>query len=270
MSPIDYRSQTTLITGASSGLGAEFARQLAVRGSDLVLVARRTERLESLAAELRATHGVTATVISQDLSLPDAGATLASAVNERGITVTSLINNAGFGSHGEFHETEASVSSGQIALNIAALVDVTRAFIDDLRASSGILVNVASTAAYQPLPGMAVYGATKAFVLNFSEAIWGESRDTHLRVLAISPGATRTEFFDIAGSGAQVGDMQTSEQVVGLALATLDRRTPPPSIISGFANRVAPFAARFVSRRLLTVIGGRVMNRESPASTTVS
>jgi len=262
MSPVSYTGRTALITGASSGLGAEYARQLAARGSNLVLVARRADRLEELAAELRAAHAVTVTVVAQDLSLPGAGATLAGELRSRDIHVTSLINNAGFGNHGLLHESDAARLQDQISLNVLALVDITRAFIDDLRAGAGVLVNVASTAAYQSLPRMAVYGATKAFVLSFTEAIWGEARDTDLRVLAISPGATRTEFFDIAGQGAQVGGMQTAEQVVGLTLSTLDRRSPPPSIISGFANRVAPLAARFVTRRRLTIFGGLAMNRQ--------
>ncbi|MEV6346281.1 SDR family oxidoreductase [Actinoplanes sp. NPDC051851] len=264
MASVDYRNQNTLITGASSGIGAELARRLAERGSDLVLVARRADRLDALAAEIRAAHpGVTVTPIAMDLAAPGAGARLSAAVEERGLAVTGLVNNAGFATHRAFHEEDPERVAEEIALNVANLVDVTRAFIDRLRSDGrGILVNVASMAAYQANPTMAVYGATKAFVLNFTEALWYESRGTGLRVLALSPGATETEFFQIAGEGADGGTARmTVEEVVDICLRTLDRRNPPPSVITGRLNRVMAVAGRFVSRRLLTATVGMMMAR---------
>ncbi len=258
MTPVDYRTQTTLNTGASSGLGTEFARRLAQRGSDLVLVARRRDRLEALAAELTAAYGVKAAVIALDLSGPAAGERLAAEVDRRGLAVTSLINNAGFGTWGPLHASDPERLRQEITLNCTSLVDISRAFIDRLRdAGTGVLVNVASTAAYQAIPNMAVYGATKAFVLSFTEALWLESAGTGLRVLCLSPGATRTEFFDVVGTDdASAGTpMQTPEQVITTALATLDRRTPPPSVVSGRRNRALTLAGRVLTRRrtVLTV-----------------
>jgi uncharacterized protein len=266
MTPVDYRRQTTLITGASSGIGAEFARRLAARGSGLVLVARRAERLEALAAELTAAHGVPVAVIPRDLALPGAGRDLAAAVAERGLTVTSVINNAGFGTYGPFHDEDPQRLADEIAVDVSALVDISRAFIGPLRAAgNGVLVNVASVAAYQPSPALAVYAATKAFVLSFTEALWQESRGTGLRVLALSPGATSTEFFEVAGSDSADGGTkrQTAAEVVDVALRTLDRRDPPPSVISGRLNRLMVGASRLFSRRRVVTVMGALMARSA-------
>jgi short-subunit dehydrogenase len=171
MNSIDYRHHTTIVTGASSGLGAEFARQLAARGSNLVLVARRAERLESLADALARAHGVTVTVIARDLGQPDAGRTLRAELDSRDIRVTGLVNNAGFGTHNDFTDEDPSRLQDMIALNVSALVDLTRAFIEPLTsADTGVLINVASLLGFQPTPYLSVYGATKAFVLSFTEA----------------------------------------------------------------------------------------------------
>ncbi|MET7698586.1 SDR family oxidoreductase [Streptomyces sp. NPDC005485] len=255
MGKIDYRTQTTLITGASAGLGAEFARGFAERGSNLVLVARRADRLEALADELSAKHRITVTVVPFDLTVPAAGEALAKEVARRGITVTSLVNNAGFGTHAPFCQDDPERMQQEIGLNVSSLVDVTRAFIDQL---TGVLVNVASTLGYQPWPNAAVYGATKAFVLSFTEALWQESRGTGLRVLAISPGPTRTEFFDALGSDdmARGVPKQTPRQVVTTALRALDRRNPPPSVVSGTFNWVGTLVSRFTTRRVTALAFG--------------
>ncbi|MFS0699088.1 SDR family NAD(P)-dependent oxidoreductase [Cellulomonas sp. 179-A 4D5 NHS] len=264
MPAVDYRDQTTLVTGASSGIGAEFARQLAARGSDLVLVARRRDRLDALAAELVAAHGVRATVIPLDLGEPSAVADLVAELDRQGLRVTSLVNNAGFATHSPFHDEDPDRVREEITLNVLALVELTHALIDDLRAAgNGVLVTLSSIAAYQGNPNLAVYGATKAFVLSFTEALWGEARGTGLRVLALSPGATETEFFDVAqwrtsGGGTR---RQTVEQVVATALRTLDRRNPPPSVVSGAANRAFVAVSRLVTRRRLALLMGSLMRR---------
>ena len=273
MPPIDYSRGAAVITGASSGLGAEFARQLATRGADLVLVARRSDRLEVLAAELRAAHRVAVTPIALDLSIRGAATDLAGRLDELGIDVHTLVNNAGFGMYGPFATADADRLTEQVQLNVAALVDLSRVFFPSLAAhGDGALINVASTAAYQPVPSMAVYGATKAFVLSFTEALWNEAKPTGLRVLALSPGATRTEFFDVVGTEqARSGSYKTPEEVVGLALSTLDRRNPPPSVVSGRVNRLNIVAMRLVSRRLLVNLVGRVMaprGRKTPVAAT--
>lgn len=252
MTAVDYHGQTTLITGASAGLGAEFARQLASRGSDLVLVARRRERLEELAAELRAHHRIQVHVLAMDLATGSPGQALAEQLEHLGLHVTSVINNAGFASFGPFHEADPTRLRQEIAVDVTAVADISRAFIAQLRtAGRGVLVNVASMAAYQPNPRMALYGATKAFVLSLTEALWAESRGTGLRVLALSPGATRTEFFDVVGTERAAGGTRLAApaDVVRTALAALDRRNPPPSVVAGRLNRVMALLTRLVPRR---------------------
>jgi len=256
--PIDYRGRTALITGASSGLGAEFARQLAARGSDLVLVARRVDRLEALAAGLRDQHGITATVIPADLSLPRAGATLAAETARLGLEVHSLVASAGFGTYGEFLDEDGARIAEEIAVNVAALVDVTHAFYPELlRHGDGMLLTLASTAAYQPLPSMAVYGATKSFVLSFTEALWYEARTCGLKVLALCPGVTSTEFTDVAGDVAGVAAPQTPQQVVAVAMRALDRRNPPPSIISGALSTLLAGTGGVLTPRIRTILSAR-------------
>ena len=255
---IDYSQQTTLITGASSGIGAEFARQLAARGSNLVLVARRRDRLDSLAASL---PSVRVDVIELDLTLPGAGATLVARVADLGITVTSLINNAGFGTAQPFRTEDPARIADEIALNVGSVVDISRAFINGLMdAGTGVLVNVSSVAGYFPGPNSAVYSATKAFVLSFTEALWFESRASGLRVLSLAPGATRTEFFEVIGSEdlAAGSAMQTSAEVVGTALRALDRRRSVPSVVSGRRNSIAVVAGRLLSRRRAVLLAGSI------------
>ncbi|MDG4798012.1 SDR family oxidoreductase [Micromonospora sp. WMMD1082] len=261
MTSLDYRSQTVLVTGASSGIGAEFARQLAARGANAVLVARRQDRLDALATELTHRHHVKATAIALDLTTPNIGSLLDREVTRRGIEITSVVNNAGFATHGLFHEEHLDRLTAEIALDVTSVVEISHRFIERLRRrGDGFLINVASMAAYQANPTMAVYGATKAFVLNFTEALWYESRGTGLRVLALSPGATQTEFFDVAGSGADGGARRMSAaDVVSTALAALDRRNPPPSVIAGRVNRAAAAGSRLISRRRATMIIGAMM-----------
>ncbi|GAB2530119.1 SDR family NAD(P)-dependent oxidoreductase [Nocardia heshunensis] len=270
MTALDYHGRTTLITGASAGIGAEFARQLAARGSDLVLVARRGERLAALAAELAAAHGIAAHALPFDLARPGVGPELAEAIEHLGLPVDGVINNAGFGTFGPFHTEDLDRVRAEIALDITAVVEISHAFLPRLRAAGGVLVNVASMAAYQPTPRMAVYGAAKAFVLNFTEALWAESRGTDLRVLAVSPGATETEFFDVAGTRAAAGGTrpESAESVVATALAALDRRNPPPSVVSGRRNRIAvAISRRLATRRQLVTVMDRMTANSAAAET---
>ena len=252
---------TAIVTGASSGIGAEFARTLAERGANLVLVARREERLVALADELVAAHGVDVHTLGLDISEDGATDRLVAFVHERGLTVDSLVNNAGFGMHDAFEQADAARIDEQVRLNVGALVSLTRAFLPEMTASGrGILVNVASTAAFQPVPSMAVYGATKAFVLSFTEAVAWETRETGLRVTALCPGATRTEFFDVVGTEeARVGDYQTPAEVVATAMRALDSRRTPPSVVSGRGNSVSAVFARIMPRSIVLPITARVM-----------
>ncbi len=265
MRAIDFSGQTTVVTGASSGIGAAFARELARRGSDVVLVARRLDRLTDLASELRARHGVRATAVPLDLSEPGAGRRLAADLAGRGIRADGLVNNAGFGTNGAFHREDPDRLTDEINVDVANLVDLTRAFIEPLRDSGrGVLVNVASAAAYAPSPGMAVYAACKAFVLSFTEALWYESRGTGLRVLSLAPGLTRTEFFDGLEGGAYQGSYETPEQVVATAMRALDRGRRP-SVQSGRLNAVMVSLPRLFTRRRTVLIGGLISARSSGA-----
>lgn len=247
-----YSAQTVIVTGASSGIGASFARALATKGSDLVLVARRLERLDDLAAELRRQHGVAVTTVALDLSSPTAAAELRAALSAERVTATSLINNAGFGTFGEFVGEDPARLATEISVDVAAPVQLTAAFLPDIiAAGSGFVINVASMAAYSPTPRMAVYGAAKAFVLSFTESLWAELRGTGVTVFALSPGATSTEFNAVVGTDdATAGArMRTPDDVVDTALAHLERRNPGPSVIDGRGNRVAASLMRFSSRR---------------------
>lgn len=253
-----YRASRSLVTGASSGIGAAFARALAVRGSDLVLVARRTDRLRELASELEAAHGIRAEVVTADLSEPAAGRALRAAISGE---VDTVINNAGFGDHDALVDAEPEVLERMIAVDVTALVDITRAFLPAmLQRRHGAIVNIASTAGFQPVPLMAVYGASKAFVLSFSEAVWQEARPHGVKVLALAPGFTGTEFFEVAGNAdATVGIPRTPADVAATGLRALDRRSTPPHVVDGAGNAVSAVASRLAPRRAVIPVVGRLM-----------
>ncbi|NCJ05239.1 SDR family NAD(P)-dependent oxidoreductase [Synechococcales cyanobacterium C] len=189
-----------LITGASSGIGAAFARELAARKMDLILVARSQARLEQLATELQNQFGIEATVLVQDLTLPQAANHIFEAVQARNLQVDLLINNAGFGDYGGFAQRPVDRKSDMVKLNVLALTELTHCFLAPMQTrKQGAIINVASIAAFQPLPYLAVYAATKAFVLHFSEALWAENQNTGIKILALCPGPTDTNFFAESG-----------------------------------------------------------------------
>jgi short-subunit dehydrogenase len=260
MPVMDYRNQTVLITGASSGIGASFARALAARGSDLVLVARRRDRLDALADELADAHGVTVTAITQDLGTPSSGSELHAAVTAAGLHITGVINNAGFGTSGTFVEARADWLAQEIAVGVSAPVQISSAFLPGMvTANRGFLINVASLAGYTPIPRMAVYGAAKAFILSFTEALWAETRLSGVTVFAISPGTTNTEFDSVAGADDTSGSgARSADDVVVTALAHLDRRNPGPSVIDGASNRRTAILPRLLSRRATVMLADRV------------
>jgi hypothetical protein len=193
------RPETVLITGASSGIGLELAKCFAADGSRLILVARNTSALETLAGELRRDCKVEAIVLTADLSLPETPGKIYSELKGRGIVVDVLVNNAGFGSHGLFSELPLQQQLQMIQVNVTALVELTGLFLPGMveRRLGGVL-NVASVAGFVPGPGMAVYYATKAFVLSFTEALAGELAGTGVKVMALCPGPTETNFGKVA------------------------------------------------------------------------
>jgi short-subunit dehydrogenase len=236
-----------LVTGASSGIGLAYARALRRRGTKIVLVARREDRLRKLAEELGG--GESAVVLPADLTASSGVAELVQAVRERGLRIELLVNNAGMGHTDRFAEQRPEVIEEMLDLNIKALVHLTRAFLPDMLArGGGSIVNVASNAAFQPVPFLTVYAATKAFVLSFTEGVAEEVRGSGVRVQALCPGITATEFLDVAEthSGLLVRRMplMTAEQVVEASLAGLDRGRV--RVIAGFANRALATVQRFV------------------------
>ncbi len=249
-----------LVTGASSGLGTEFAHRFAARGYDLVLVARRHDRLTALATELADRHGVTTTALAADLADPACPARIVAELAEHGTRLSALVNSAGFGTYGPFAQEDPARIAEEVQVNVTALTVLSRLLLPDLLAAPhGILVNVASTAAFQPGPSLAVYAATKAYVRSLTEALWQEHRGSRLRVLALAPGPTETEFFAVAGSDRfKVGQMLTVPQVVDVAFRALDRRNPPPTVVAGLGNRVTAVAAGLVPRRLVLRVAGRL------------
>jgi len=237
----------TLITGASAGLGAEFARQCRRRGDELVLVARRRDRLDALAAELGSAH-----VVVADLARPGAPAQLLAEVAGLGLEVETLINNAGFGATGTFAGTPNERLLEMIDLNVRSLTELCRLVLPEMigRKRGGIL-NVASTAAFQAGPYAAVYYATKAYVLSLTEALHHEAKGSGVKVSALCPGPTATEFFEVAGApNSKLAKVAVRpEGVVAAGLKGLDRNAP--IVIPGVANKVGVFGTRLMPRSAL-------------------
>ncbi len=255
-------NQTALITGSSGGIGEEFAVQFAKRKVNLVLVARREDKLAQLRTKLlELSPGLSIDVIAADLSVPGAAAELATRIGTLGRRIDILVNNAGVGLHGEFVTQNVEANSAQIHLNCVTLVELTALFVPAMtQAGHGLVINVASTAAFQPTPGMAVYGATKAFVLSFTEALWQETKSSGVRVFALCPGATETEFFARTGEEFLTSGRQTSQQVVATAMAAIDKSTP--TVISGLRNALLANGYRVAPRRVLLQVAQRIMKAE--------
>jgi short-subunit dehydrogenase len=252
----EYR--TALVTGASRGIGEAFARQLAARGLDLILVARSEDRLEALAGELSERHGVTAHVVVADLARPSAAETVFAVTERLGVEVDLLVNNAGFAKAGDFSDLPLDVQADMVRLNVNTLVELARLYLPAMRRRErGGVINVSSTAAFQPVPDMAVYSATKAFVLDFSLAVAAEVAGDGVRVMALCPGATGTDFWAIAGVWAErTGRMPTADEVVAAGLRAFERGRW--FFVPGFFNQVvAFFSSRVLPRRLVVRLAQR-------------
>lgn len=266
-----YEGKTALVTGASSGIGQAFARELAGRGADVVLVARSEEKLRALAEDLRQKYGIRAEVVAADLSEEGVGAEIKAEAERRGLTVDLLINNAGFATHGFFEELDPAQDRKQVAVDVTAVADMAHAFMPGMLArGDGAVVNVASLASFQPGPYMAVYAASKAFVLSFSVALSEEYRGRGVRVLAFAPGLTNTNFFEVAGDqGSFAGPRRTPEQAAATALRALERGRSVA--VDGWANALIAQASRVFPRALAARITGWNSQppRREPASETV-
>jgi uncharacterized protein len=259
------KGQTALVTGASGGIGLDLAECFAQDGYDLILTARSEAALQDESQRLAKRHGVAATSIAADIGVPGAGRKLADAVAARGLAVDVLVNNAGYGTAGAFAGSSESDQLGMVDLNVRALVELTHIYWPGMLAKKrGGVLNVASTAAFQPGPLMAIYYATKAFVLSFSEALWKEAEGTGVHVSCLCPGPTESKFRERAGTGAtrlsRVGTPMTSMSVAQLGYrAFRDNRRV---MITGGRNAVLARLVPFLPRRMVL---GMVHNLQSPA-----
>jgi short-subunit dehydrogenase len=245
----------TLITGASAGLGAEFARQCVRRGEPLALAARRRGRMEALAKEI----GGEVRIFEADLSKAGAAASLIAELEAEGLSVGTLINNAGFGLAGKFADRPLAKLTEMIDLNVRTLTELCHLVLPAMRErGQGAILNVASTAAFQPGPNMAVYYAGKAYVLSFTEALHHELRGTGIRVSALCPGPTHSEFSDVADSHSPTLERMKmpAAPVVEAGLRGLDANKAV--VIPGFRNKVGAQASRFLSRAAMRRIIGRI------------
>ena len=258
--------QTALVTGASMGIGVDLAECFAKDGYDLILTARSEKQLNEVAASLAAKHKVKATAIAIDLGVPGNGEKLAAEITKRGLCVDALVNNAGYGIAGAFNGSERTGQLGMIDLNDRALVELTHIYWPRMLANRrGGVLNVASTASFQPGPLMAIYYASKAFVLSFSEALWKEAEGSGVQVTCLCPGPTVSHFRERAGTGKtrlarNAGDAMGSAPVaqMGYRAWKKNRRV----IVTGARNKLLASLAPFLPRRTLL---GIVHNLQSPS-----
>lgn len=267
--PVPNESATCLVTGASSGIGAEIARELARRGHGLTLVARREERLRELADEVSDRHAVRVEVLAADLTDGEARRGIAGALAERDLIVDVLINNAGFSTQGPVHRSDAAREVALVRTNVEAVVDLCSTFVPGMAERGyGAVLNVASTAAFQPLPGQAAYSASKAFVLTYTQAMRAELAGTGITVTALCPGPVETEFADVMTGrrgGIQVGDALPklmwvpAPDVARAAIEGFERGRAV--VIPGVANRAGAIGAHLAPRSLLLPL----LARQHPA-----
>ena len=276
MPPFDFAKTTSLVTGASSGLGAEFARQLAARGSDLVLVARSADRLAALADELQVRHRVAVTTLPADLSLADEVSRVVSATATTEVGV--LVNSAGFGTYGTFADLDAGREHDEVMVNAMAAVDLAHAVLPGMLARRrGGIITVASSIAFQPSPRQAVYGATKAFALAFSEALWAETRGSGVRILVLCPGPVATGFFASLGDQAATSIIYRRAadpaDIVKAGLRGFDHDTM--TVIPGLRTRLLAQGHRFLPRKVMVRMTDKMLaaspgarnDRPKPAAT---
>lgn len=259
-----FKGTTALITGASSGIGEAFARGLAARHANLILTARSEDKLDRLAKALSEEHGISVHVIPGDLSREDTPLRLYDQVRDKGLSVALLINNAGFGKWGHFLAEDYKTYQEMLRLNVNSLVALTYLFIPEmLKKGNGGVINVASTAAFQPVPYIATYSASKAFVLSFSEALYGEYQKQGLTILALCPGFTSTNFFAEAHADTSGLSFETPEKVAEAGLNAFSKGQNYH--ISGTSNYMQSILPRILPRRLaIKVVGNMFKTRVEP------
>lgn len=255
-------AEVALITGASAGIGRALAKLFAADGSDLVLVARRAERLEALADELRRAHDVTVHVLPKDLAQPDAPAQIFDQTERQGIVIEVLVNNAGFGGRGDVASLEARRQVDMVQVNLAALTHLTRLYLPGmLGRGRGAILNVGSSAGFQPVPYMAVYAATKAYVGAFTEALAEELRGSGVTATLLAPGATATEFAEVAGMADSMMFKVGVKDAQTIAKAGYEgMRAGRVLVLPSLRNRLNAVAVRLVPRALLRRAAARAMS----------
>lgn len=256
---MNFKGATTLVTGASYGIGASFARQLAQRGSNLILTARSKDKLETLASQLEKGFGIKTHVMVSDLSRPEGALALFEEVSRAGLQVDFLINNAGFGTCEHFANSSLEKNEAMIRLNVNALVQLTRLFVKPMaeRRKGGVM-NIASTAGFQPLPKMALYAATKAFVLSFTEALWSEYKKQGVRVFCLCPGNTESQFHLTAGvHQRRIFFRASADDLVRFGLDKFSK-TDQPTAVFGFRNKFLAFGNRLLPRRAVLFITSKI------------
>lgn len=251
-----WQGKWALITGASAGIGMAMARELAAGGTNLVLTARRRDRLAGLAGELSAKHDIRTLVCVADLTQPLGPQDVFLFTESKGIVVDLLVNNAGFGAYGEFHKADLGRLVEMTQVNVTAVVHMTHLYLPGMIARrSGDILIVASTAAFQPVPYITTYAATKTFDLHFAEGLAEEMRQYGIRVCALCPGSTETEFFQVAGQRNHTRrPPETAKKVAHVGLAAL--AAGKTSVISGFTNWIGAETVRLVPRRMVARITG--------------
>jgi short-subunit dehydrogenase len=251
----EWRGKWALITGASAGIGVALARELAAGGTHLVLTARRRERLEELARELAAKHKIETAFFAADLSEPSAPKKIHAFTREQGIEVRLLINNAGFGAYGELPSVEVSKLLDMVQVNCSAVVHLARLYLPEMvKRRSGDVLILASTASFQAVPYISTYAATKAFDLLFAEGLAEEMKPYGIRVCALCPGSTESEFHAVAGQEKFARKAETAEKVARTGLKAL--AAGKSYVISGLGNYLGAQGERLVPRRMVTRIAG--------------
>jgi uncharacterized protein len=258
----EWRGKWALITGASAGIGMELAKLLALGGANLVLTARRVERLQQLAAELTAQHGIKVEVFAADLTQPDTPPRIFAFTTGKQIEIELLINNAGFGAFGNTHQIPVAKMLEMVQVNCSAVVYLTRLYLPDMVARRhGDVMIVASLAAFQPLPYSSEYAATKAFDLIFAEGVAEEMRPFGVRVSALCPGTTTTEFQSVAQQPDRIfRKAESADKVARVGLEAL--ANGKPYVISGFMNNLMKESQRLAPRSLVTKISAKMMRPE--------
>lgn len=255
-----WSKKWALVTGASAGIGAALAEELARGGTNLVLTARRRERLEELAQKLEAAHKIQTKIFVADLTQPDAPETIFQFTKNQGIEIELLVNNAGFGAYGEFPAVEPRKLTDMVQVNCAAVVHLTRLYLAEMVARKhGDVLIVASTASFQSVPYISTYAATKAFDLLFAEGLAEEMKPYGVRVCALCPGSTESEFAEVAGQthiAATRANRETAEKVARTGLRAL--AAGKSYVISGLGNYLGVLGQRLVSRRLVARVAARM------------